>query len=178
MTMVGNIMRTLPESWQNDLLKSVQGVTPETTRELLPLLELLERSPPSGVTAPIPKKEKTADVSLSGGKRRGGKHGGGVEKSRQKGRLTLNRCKHCEKHGGPSHTHATEKCYKYNLDGTPKSVQAGKDRKAHKAFATMQSKVDKQNKKLDRLLKKQRRKDNKRSRRARYESSDSDSDSS
>ena len=180
MTMVGNIMRTLPESWQNDLLKSVQGVTPETTRELLPLLELLERSPPSGVTTPIPKKEKAADVSLSGSKRRGGSHGGAGSRGdkRKKGNLTLNRCKNCEKHGGPAHTHATEKCYKYNLDGTPKSVQAGKDRKAHKAFATMQSKVDKQNKKLDRLLKKQRRKDNKRSRRARYESSDSDSDSS
>jgi hypothetical protein len=72
MTMVGNIMRALPESWQNDLLKSVQGVTPETTHELLPLCELLERSPPPGVTAPIPKKEKPADVAPSGGKRRGG----------------------------------------------------------------------------------------------------------
>jgi hypothetical protein len=180
MTMVGNIMRTLPESWQNDLLKSVQGVQPETTRELLPLLELLERSPPSGVTTPIPKKEKAADVPGKGSRRRGGKNyvGGDSNESRKKGRLTLNRCKHCEKHGGPSHTHATEKCYKYNLDGTPKSSQAGKDRKAHKAFATMQSKVDKQNRKLDKLLKKQRRKEHKKTRRARYESSDSDSDSS
>jgi hypothetical protein len=175
MTMVGNIIRTLPESWQNDLLKSVQGVTPETTRELLPLLELLERSPPSGATTPIPKKEKAADVPLSGSKRRGGKHQG--ERQRKKGGLTLNRCKHCEKHGGPAHTHATEKCYKYNLDGTSKSAQTGKDRKAHKAFASMQSKVDKQNKKLDKLRKKQRRKENKKSHRARYESSDSDSDS-
>jgi hypothetical protein len=178
MTMVGNIMRTLPESWQNDLLKSVQGVTPETTRELLPLLELLERSPPSGALPSIPKKEKAADVSHQGGKRRGGSHGGAGSRGdkRQKGNLTLNRCKNCEKHGGPAHTHATEKCYKYNLDGTPKSSQTGKDKKAHKAFATMQSKVDKQNKKLDKLLKKQRRKEHKKSRRARYESSDSDSD--
>jgi hypothetical protein len=105
-------MRALPESWQNDLLKSVQGVTPETTRKLLPLLELVERSPPSGAMPPIPKKEKAADVPLSGSKRRGGKHGGGVECSRQKGGLTLNRCKHCENHGGPVHTHATEKCFK------------------------------------------------------------------
>lgn len=176
--MVGNIMRTLPESWQNDLLKSVQGVTPETTRELLPLLELLERSPPSGAMPPIPKKEKAADVPTSGSKRRGGKHGGGVEKSRKRGGLTLNRCKHCEKHGGPAHTHATEKCYKYNLDGTPKSSQVGKDKKAHKAFASIQSKIDKTAKRVQKLYTKQQKKDKKRSRRARYESSDSDSDSS
>jgi hypothetical protein len=179
MTMVGNIMRTLPESWQNDLLKSVQGVTPETTRELLPLLELVERSPPSGAMPPIPKKEKAADVSLSGAKRRGGTRPSGSRgDKRQKGNLTLNRCKHCEKHGGPAHTHATEKCFKYNLDGTPKSSQAGKDKKAHKAFASMQSKVDRQEKKLSKLLKKQCRKESKRSRRSRYESSNSDSDSS
>jgi hypothetical protein len=144
------------------------------TRKLLPLLELVERSPPSGAMPPIPKKEKPADVSPAGGKRRGGKLSGGSDK-RQKGNLTLNRCKHCEKHGGPAHTHATEKCYKYNLDGTPKSSQSGKEKKAHKAFASIQSKVDRQEKKLGKLLKKQRRKESKKSRRARYESSDSDS---
>jgi hypothetical protein len=89
MTMVGNIMRTLPESWQNDLLKSVQGVTPETTRELLPLLELLERSPPSGAMPPIPKKDKSADVSHGhGAKRRSGSRpSGGRGDKRQKGNL-------------------------------------------------------------------------------------------
>jgi hypothetical protein len=97
MTMVGNIMRALPESWQNDLLKSVQGVTPETTRELLPLLEFVERNPPSGVMPPIPKKEKPADESHASGKRHGGKLSGGSDK-RQKGNLNLNRCKHCDKH--------------------------------------------------------------------------------
>jgi hypothetical protein len=175
MTMVGNIMRALPESWQNDLLKSVQGVTPETTRELLPLLELLERSPPSGAMTPIPKKENAADAPLSGSKHRGGKHQG--ERQPKKGGLTLNRCKHCEKHGGPANTHATEKCFKYNLDGMSKTF-AGKERKAHKAFASLQSKFDKNEKKLNKLLKQKSRKEKKRSRRARYESSDSDSDSS
>jgi hypothetical protein len=177
MTMVGNIMRALPESWQNDLLKSVQGVTPETTRELLPLLELVERSPPSGAMPPIPKKEKPADVSHSGGKRRGGKLSGGSDK-RQKGNLNLNRCKHCDKHGGPSHTHTTEKCFKYNLDGTPKSSFVTKEKKAHKAFASLQAKLDKSEKKLNKLIKHKSKKEKKRSRRARYESSDSDSDSS
>jgi hypothetical protein len=85
MTMVGNIMRALPESWQNDLLKSVQGVTPETTGELLPLLELVERSPPSGAMPPIPNKEKPTDVSSSGGKRRGGKHQCREDKRQNKG---------------------------------------------------------------------------------------------
>jgi hypothetical protein len=35
--MVANVMRAMPESWQNDLLKSVKGNMPETTRKLLPL---------------------------------------------------------------------------------------------------------------------------------------------
>jgi hypothetical protein len=129
---------------------------------------------------PIPKKEKAADMSLSGGKRRGGKFNsgaGGRGDKRQKGNLVLNRCKHCEKHGGPAHTQATEKCFKYNLDGTPKTF-AGKERKAHKAFASLQAKFDKNEKKLNKLIKQKSRKESKRSRRARYESSDSDSDSS
>jgi hypothetical protein len=151
MTMVGNIMHTLPESWQNDLLKSVQGVTPETTRELLPLLELVERIPPSGVTTPIPKREKPPEVPHRGSRKRGGKNFIEASESHKKGRLTLNRCKHCEKHGGPANTHATEKCYKYNLDGTPKSTFAGKEKKAHKAFASIQSKLDKTVLKVQRL---------------------------
>ena len=45
--MVWCIMHALPEAWQNDLLKSVQGNLPETVRELLPLLELIEKSLPT-----------------------------------------------------------------------------------------------------------------------------------
>jgi hypothetical protein len=48
--MVANVMRVMPESWQNDLLKSVKGNMPEMTRKLLPLFELIEKSPPT--TAP------------------------------------------------------------------------------------------------------------------------------
>jgi hypothetical protein len=125
----------------------------------------------------IPKKAKLADVSHYGGKRRGGKLSGGSDKC-QKGNLNLNRCKHCDKHGGPSHTHTTEKCFKYNLDGTPKSSLVTKEKKAHKAFASLQSKFDKNEKKLNKLLKQKSKKEKKRSRRSRYESSNSDSDSS
>ena len=39
-------MHALPEAWQNDLLKSVQGNLHETIRELLTLLELIERRVP------------------------------------------------------------------------------------------------------------------------------------
>ena len=39
--MISCIMPALPEAWQNDLLKSVQGNLPETVRDLLPLLELI-----------------------------------------------------------------------------------------------------------------------------------------
>jgi hypothetical protein len=48
--MVANVMRAMPESWKNDLFKSVKGNMPETTCELLPLFELIEKSPPT--TAP------------------------------------------------------------------------------------------------------------------------------
>ena len=57
--MVLCIMRALPEAWQNDLHKSVQGNLPETFRELLPLLELIYKSPPT--SAP---KHESAKVSL------------------------------------------------------------------------------------------------------------------
>ena len=68
--MVANVMRAMLESWQNDLLKSVKGNMPETTRELLPLFKLIEKSPPT--TAP------------KGGDNAKGKsnHGGGAAKKR------------------------------------------------------------------------------------------------
>jgi hypothetical protein len=66
-------------------------------------------------------------------------------------------------------------CRKYNADGTPKSF--GKEKtKAHKAFASLQAKFDKNEKKLNKFIKQKSKKDKKKSRRSRYESSDSDSD--
>jgi hypothetical protein len=109
--MVANVMRAMPESWQNDLLKSVKGNMPETTRELLPLFELIEKFPPT--TAP------------KGGDNVKGKsnHGGGAAKKRsldnsdlrvprKKPHFQYNRCKHCKKYGGKPETHVTEKCRK------------------------------------------------------------------
>ena len=173
--MVANIMRGLPESWQNDLLKSVRGELPETTRDLIPLLELIEKSPP---TPTIPKKEKPVETPAVGGTSKK-RHGGGASGSRKKARFVYNKCKLCEKHGGKPETHATEKCRRWNADGTAKSFETGKkDKKAHKAYAQLQSKFDKNNQLLKKLLKKEAKKDKKRSRRSRYDSFDSDSDSS
>ncbi len=62
--MVSCIMHALPEAWQNDLLKSVQGNLPETVRELLPLLELIEKSPPTSA----PKHESAKGKSENGGR--------------------------------------------------------------------------------------------------------------
>jgi hypothetical protein len=45
--MVAHLMCAMPESWQNDLLMSVKGNMPEMTRKLLPLFELIEKSPPT-----------------------------------------------------------------------------------------------------------------------------------
>ena len=175
--MVANVMRAMPESWQNDLLKNVKGNMPETTRELLPLLELIEKSPPT--TAP------------KGGDNAKGKsnHGGGAAKKRstdnsdlrvprKKPRFQYNKCKHCDKYDGKPETHVTEKCRKWNADGTPKNKESShKDKKAHKAFAQLKSKTEYNEKLLKKLLKKNRSNKKKTSRRT-YDSSDSDSDSS
>jgi hypothetical protein len=60
----------------------------------------------------------------------------------------------------------------------PKFSQAGKDKKALKAFALIQSKIKiaKTKRWVQKLLKKQQRKEKKKSRRSRYESSNLDSD--
>ena len=52
------------------------------------------------------------------------------------------------------------------------------DKNAHKAFAQMKHTYDENNKLLKMLLKKQAKKDKKSKRRNKYDSSDSDSDSS
>lgn len=176
--MVANIMRAVPESWQNDLLKSVKGNMPETTRELLPLLELIEKAPPT--TAP-----KGGDNAKGNSN-----HGGGQGKKRstdtsdlriprKKARFQYNKCKHCEKFGGKPETHVTEKCRKWNADGTLKNKESshGKDKKAHKAFASLKSKTEYNEKLLKKLLKKSKSDKKKKSKRT-YDSSDSDSDSS
>ncbi len=67
--MVSCIMQALPEAWQNDLLKSVQGNLPETIRELLPLLELIEKSPPTSA-----HKHESAKGKSENGDRAGKKH--------------------------------------------------------------------------------------------------------
>jgi hypothetical protein len=121
--MVANMMRAMPETWQNDLLKSVKGNMPETTRKLLPLFELIEKSPPT--TAP------------KGGDNIKGKstHGGGAAKKhsvdnsdlrvlRKKPCFQYNKCKHCKRYGGKPETHLTEKCRKWNADGTPKNKES------------------------------------------------------
>ena len=85
-------------------------------------------------------------------------------------------CALCTKHGGKPDTHSTEKCRKWNLNGTPKkpSKSEGNDKKANKAFAQMKSKFNAHEKLLKKLLK---RKESKRKNKKRYDS-DSDSDSS
>jgi hypothetical protein len=175
--MVANVMLAMLESWQHDLLKSVKGNMPATTRKLLPLCELVEKSPPT--TAP------------KGGDNVKGKstHGGGAAKKRsadnsdlrvphKKPRFQYNKCKHCERYGRKPETHVTEKCCKWNADGTPKNKESShKDKKAHKAFARLKSKTEYNEKLLKKLLKK--RKSSKKSKKFHtHDSSNSDSDSS
>ena len=173
------VMRALPEPWQNDLLKTVQGDAPESTREMLQLLELIEKSPPSMAPAKDNSKAKPAGGENSSSKKRhGGDQLGRVPKKPKKG---SKHCALCAKHGGKERTHNTDTCRKYNPDGTPKwtaKPSEKSDKKANKAFAQMKHTYDKNNKLLKKLLKKQAKKDKKRQHKPRYDSSDYDSDSS
>jgi hypothetical protein len=81
--------------------------------------------------------------------------------------------------GNIPETHVTDKCCKWNTDGTPKNKEGshGKEKKVHKAFAQLKSKSQLNEKLLKKLLKKTKSNKKKKSHRT-YESSDSDSDSS
>jgi hypothetical protein len=125
---------------------------PGTTRELLPLFELIEKSPPT--TAPK-GGENAKGKSNQGGratKKRSTDHLD-LKVPRKKACFQYNKCKHCEKYGEKPETHPTDKCRKWNADGTPKNKEGshGKEKKVHKAFAQLKSKTE-YNKKL---LKKQ-----------------------
>jgi hypothetical protein len=98
-----------------------------------------------------------------------------------KARFQYNKCKHCEKYGGKPKTHVTDKCRKWNADGTSKNKEGshGKEKKVHKAFAQLKSKTEHKEKLLKKLLKKTKSNKNKNKKSQRtYDSSDSDSDSS
>ena len=102
-------MRALPEAWQNDLLKSVQGSLPETVRELLPLLELIEKSPPTSA----PKHESAKGKSENGGGA-GKKHSmESVNDRIPRKKARFQPCALCTKHGGNPNTHLTEKQVEY-----------------------------------------------------------------
>jgi hypothetical protein len=83
------------------------------------------------------------------------------------------------KYGGKPKTHVTEKCRKWNADGTTKNKGGshGKEKKVHKTFAQLKSKTELNKKLLKKLLKKTKSNKKKKSHRT-YESSDLDSDSS
>ena len=176
--LVSCILRALPEPWQNDLLKSVHGMLPESTRDLLPLLELIEKSPPT--TAPSRDNSRgrgSGGEKPSSGKRHGGDKMGPIPKKPRKGKK---HCALCAKHGGKEQTHNTDACKKYNSDGSLKwaTKSEGSEKKVKKAFAQLKHKYDENTKTLKKLLKAQSKKEKKRARRSKYDSSDSDTDSS
>jgi hypothetical protein len=91
--MVANVMSAMPESGQNDLLKSVKGNMPETTRKLLPLFELIEKSPPTIA----PKGGDNAKGKSNQGDGATKKHSADnldLRVPRKKARFQYNKCKH------------------------------------------------------------------------------------
>jgi hypothetical protein len=101
--MVANVMHAMPESWQNDLLKSVKGNMPKTTCVLLPLFELIEKSPPT--TAPKGgDNAKGKSNQGDGATKMGSADNSDLRVPHKEARFQYNKCKHCEKYGGKPET--------------------------------------------------------------------------
>ena len=94
---------------------------------------------------------------------------------------TEKHCALCQKYGGAPTTHNTEKCSKYEKDGTKKagwssklpSNSSGKRKKPDSSYAQLQKRFEK----LEKSVKKGKKGSSSSRKKKRYNSSDSDSDS-
>ena len=117
----------------------------------MPLLELIEKSPPTSA----PKHESAKGKSENGG-------GAGKKCSMESVNDRIPRkkahfqpCALCTKHGGKPNTHSTDKGCKWNVNRTPTKPTESerKVKKANKAFTQMKSKFNAHETLLIKLLK-------------------------
>ncbi len=139
-------------------------------RSLLTSLETIERvcTPEKG------KQEEKAQKPSFSGKKRKKRPGTDPMACVPKKVRFAKSCDLCKKHGGAHTTHSTNKCHKYEKDGTVKSSYRSAKKGGKKGYASKQNfaQLTKKIEKLEKALKKSAKLGKKR----RYEDSDSDSE--
>jgi hypothetical protein len=165
-----HLLRMCPVKWQSQYDLMTQS-TPVCTRDLLLVLEKIEKSLNLDEKPPSKDKAKGADP-----KRKMDSIDARIPKKAKKG-WTDKHCSLCKKHGGAHTTHNTKECRRYNSDGSqkkpahkPKADKAGRE-KAGQNYAQI---IRQECKKAVRSAFKQSKRGNKR---RRHQDSDSDSDS-
>ena len=176
------LLRMCPEAWQNQY-DLTQETVPQDLRKLLTVLENIEKCEQS---SNVPTK--TPAIGVVNGKPNGNAEKSGKRKGMSssgdripKKVRTEKHCALCQKYGGAHTTHNTEKCSKYEKDGTEKagwssklpSNSSGKYKKPDSSYAQLQKRFEK----LEKSVKKGKKGSSSSCKKKRYNSSDSDSDS-
>jgi hypothetical protein len=164
-----HVLRMCPLAWQDQYNLNKKGMMPLNMRTLLTLLEAIEHV----CTHEKGKPEEKEKSSFNGKK---GKTRPGTDPTVRfpKKAQFAKHCNLCKKHGGTHTTHNTGECHRYEKDGTAKTsfCAAKKGGKisfpTNQNFAQLTGKIEK----LEKALKKSGKKSKKR----RYEDSDSDSE--
>ena len=173
------LLRMCPPSWNNQY-DLIQETVPQSMRKLLSILETIEKCEANSAAQSKPQANGQADKSNSNGK---------VEKGKRKGMKSATdripkklrsekHCVLCKEFGGKPDTHNTLQCFKWEKGGKLKSgfgssgaEKPFKKKAENSAFAQLNERFAKLEKSLKRGKKKSSRK------KKRYDSSDSDSDS-
>jgi hypothetical protein len=166
-----HVLRMCPLLWQDQYNMNKKGMMPMDMRLLLTLLEVIERvcTHKKGEPDNLEKSDKSSNKG-----KKGKKHPSTDPMVRVPKKVQFEKhCDLCKKHGGAHTTHMTCDCHKYEKDGAEKSSfpTAKKGRKknpVNQNFAQLTKKINK----LEKVLKKFRRKGKKRH----YEDSNSDSE--
>jgi hypothetical protein len=175
--LASHILRMVPRNWQ-DQYELSGALVPQSVRELLEVLERIEKAYP---TDKVGEGPKNAAKSSDSSKKKMVSFSDRIPKRRR----TEKYCSLCKKHGGAHTTHNTPDCRKYESNGTlkknfkgskPNGPSRGTERPArggssHAQLSAKIDKLEKSNKKMKRAINKKKRK--------RHDPSDSDdSDSS
>ncbi len=175
--LASHILRMVPRNWQ-DQYELSGALVPQSVRELLEVLERIEKAYP---TEKVGEGPKNAPKSSDSSKKKMVSFSERIPKRRR----TEKYCSLCKKHGGAHTTHNTPDCRKYESNGTlkknfkgtkPTGPSHGTERPARggSSYAQLSAKIDKlekSNKKMKHAINKKKRK--------RHETSNSDdSDSS
>ncbi len=123
------LLHMCPVHWQNQYDLN-ENMIPQDTRQLLAVLENIEKLSTSSTVPKSPSSGSTGGNAKSNGNpEKGGKHKNGnssIDKVLKKSCIEKH-CNLCQKHGGTASMHNTSQCTKYEKDGTLKSKWGKKE---------------------------------------------------